>query len=58
MCQEVLEAGSLEEEKEEDEYFDFPSSKSDAHSRLSCDENQAISDGPHISDCIPRTFVV
>ena len=53
-----MEAGSLGEEKEDDEYFDFLSYTYNRDSHLACEDNQAISDGPYISDCITRKFVV
>lgn len=56
--QEVLPNGSLGDEKEDDEYFDFLSYTYSAHSHTDCEENQVISDVPHISDCITGKFVV
>lgn len=56
--QEILPNGSLGDKKEDDEYFDFLSYTYNAHSHTDCEENQVISDVPHISDCITRKFVV
>ena len=54
----VLEDGSLGTEKEEEEYFDFLSYTYSCNSHSADEENQVISDGSHISDCITRKFVV